>query len=60
MDQIPKGRENSIEEIAGFCEKLISCLHMDLSLDCKEENGVITSTSPGRTVLFFSPARHRF
>jgi spoIIIJ-associated protein len=41
MHQNPKGRERSIEEIAGFCQELISCLRMDLSLECKEEDGII-------------------
>jgi len=58
MDQNPKGREISVEEVAGFCKKLISCLHMDLSVECKEENGVIriNLTGPDRPFLLSSSA----
>jgi spoIIIJ-associated protein len=41
INQRPKGRERSIEEIAGFCQELVSCLQMDLRVDLKEENGVV-------------------
>ena len=58
MTQNPKGRERSMEEVADFCRELISCLHMDLSLECKEEDGVIVInlTGPDRPYLLSSSA----
>jgi spoIIIJ-associated protein len=41
MTQNPEGRDRSIDEVTGFCQELISRLHLDLSLECGEEGGVI-------------------
>jgi spoIIIJ-associated protein len=37
----PKTRERSIQTVVDFCRELVSCMHMDLELDGKEEEGVI-------------------
>jgi spoIIIJ-associated protein len=54
--QNPEGR--SIEEIAVFCRKLVSCLRMDLSVECREENGIsqVNLTGPDRPFLLSSAA----
>ncbi len=41
MHQNLKGRERSVQDVADFCDELVSCLHMDLSVECREENGLI-------------------
>jgi spoIIIJ-associated protein len=51
-------RECSMEAIAGFCRELISRLHMELSVECKEESGIIqiNLTGPDRPFLLSSSA----
>ena len=56
--QNPKGRERSIQAVAGFCEELIAKLHMDLVLEGKEEDGIIhiNFTGPDRPFLLSNAA----
>ena len=58
MHQNPKGQERSIEEVAGFCRELVARLQMELSLECKEEAGVIhvNLTGPDRPFLLSNAA----
>jgi spoIIIJ-associated protein len=37
----PKARERSVRTVTDFCRELIACMHMDLELDGKEEEGAI-------------------
>jgi spoIIIJ-associated protein len=58
MHQNPKAREHSVEEVAGFCRELIFRLGMELSLDCKEEEGAlhVNLTGPDRPFLLSNAA----
>jgi spoIIIJ-associated protein len=58
MHQNPRAREHSIEEVSKFCRELISRLEMDLTLDCKEEEGVlhVNFTGPDRPFLLSNSA----
>jgi spoIIIJ-associated protein len=51
-------REHLIVKIEEFCQGLVSRLHLDLSIDCREENGVIhiNLTGPDRPFLLSSSA----
>lgn len=54
----PKKPEPSVREIVDFCRQLTACLHMDLILEGKEENGVlcINFTGPDRPYLLSNSA----
>lgn len=58
MARNPEAAERSVEEVAGFCQKMISCLQLDLSLECREEGGVIhvNITGPDRPFLLSNTA----
>jgi len=58
MRQNPNVRERSVEEVAGFCQELIVRLRMDLSVECREEDGSIhvNCTGPDRPFLLSNAA----
>ena len=58
MPQNPEERERSVDGITGFCEELVSCLNMDLTIECKEEEGAIhvNFTGPDRPYLLSNSA----
>lgn len=51
-------RERSAEEIAAFCDEMITHLCLDLTVDCKEEGGVfyVNYTGPDRPMLLSGTA----
>jgi spoIIIJ-associated protein len=55
MHQTPEGL---LEDVAAFCEELVSHLHMELEVECREENGVphVNLTGPDRPYLLSSAA----
>jgi spoIIIJ-associated protein len=58
VERNSKGLECSVEEVAAFCRELVLCLHMDLALDCKSEDGVIrvNFSGPDRPFLLSNSA----
>jgi spoIIIJ-associated protein len=58
MHQNPKAREHSCEEIDAFCQELIGCLRMELTIKCTEEEGTIhvDFTGPDRPFLLSNSA----
>ena len=54
----PKTKERSIEDVSGFCRELISGMQLDLSADCREENGtiVVNLSGPDRPYLLSNSA----
>jgi spoIIIJ-associated protein len=58
MQQSPKVRERSAEEVDAFCQELIGCLRLEINTECKEEDGVIhvNLTGPDRPLLLSSAA----
>ena len=58
MQQNPKVRERSLEEVDSFCQELIGCLRMELTTDCREEDGIIhvNLSGPDRAFLLSSSA----
>jgi spoIIIJ-associated protein len=58
MHQSLNARERSCEDVAAFCEELVGYLHMELSIDCKEEDGIlhVNLTGPDRPFLLSSAA----
>jgi spoIIIJ-associated protein len=54
----PKTRERSTPAVVAFCRELISCLHMDLEPDGKDEEGVthINLTGADRSLLLSNTA----
>lgn len=41
MEQNLRGLERSVDEVGGFCRELVCCMQMELTVDCKEQNGII-------------------
>jgi spoIIIJ-associated protein len=41
MQQSPKEREHSIEEIAAFCEELVQYIGLDLEIEVKEDENAV-------------------
>lgn len=58
MPQSPEARVRSVEEVERFCRQMISGLQMDLTLECREESGVIYAnlTGPDRPFLLSNSA----
>jgi spoIIIJ-associated protein len=54
----PKLRERCVQAVADLCRELIARLHMDLSVDVKEEDGVIhvNLSGPDRSLLLSNSA----
>jgi spoIIIJ-associated protein len=48
----------SAKDIADFCQKLISCMNLDLSAECREEDGIIylDLKGPDRPILLSNSA----
>jgi len=56
--QSPNARERSVEDVAAFCEEMVDYLHVELSVECKEEAGIIyvNLSGPDRPFLLSSAA----
>ncbi len=58
MPQNPEGRERSMDAVANFCEELVGCMNLDLSVECSEEEGAIriNFSGPDRPYLLSNSA----
>ena len=54
----PSAKERSIDEVSAFCRELVVCMELDLTVDSKEEDGVIcvNLTGPDRPYLLSNSA----
>jgi len=61
IQQVPlrqEAKNRSVKDIAAFCQKLISCMNLDLTTECREEDGIIylDLKGPDRPILLSNSA----